>query len=116
MIGLHDLREYALPLPDVSEGTHFRLPSFKVGDTGFVTLQKGDTHAILSVDEPAAEAAVAEDPEACEVVWRNPGIFVGLRVDLARMSGSRVRQLVELAWRNKAPKRVVEAYDAQAHP
>lgn len=116
MIGLHDLREYALPLPDVTEGTHFRLPSFKVGDKGFVTLQKGDTHAILNVDEPAAEAAAAEDPEACEVVWRNQRIFVGLRIDLERMSGARVQELVELAWRNKAPKRVVAAYDARAQP
>lgn len=116
MIGLDDLREYALPLPDVTEGTHFSLPAFKVADKGFVTLQKGETHAILSVDEPVAEAAAAQEPGACEVVWRNPRIFVGLRVDLARMSGARVRELVELAWRNKAPKRVVAARDAQAQP
>lgn len=116
MIGLDDLREYALPLPDVTEGTHFRLPSFKVADKGFVTLQKGETHAILGVDESQASAAVARDPDACEPVWRNERIFVGLRVDLARVTGAHVRELVELAWRNKAPKRVVAAYDADHKP
>ncbi len=56
-----------------------------------------------------------EDPATYEEVWR-PGArksLVGLRVDLAKVSEERVQELVEHAWRNKAPKRVVSAYDAQ---
>lgn len=62
-----------------------------------------------------AATAVADDPAAYEEVWR-PGArksLVGLRVDLAKVSQERVQELVEHAWRNKAPKRVVSAYDAQ---
>ncbi|HWH11745.1 MAG TPA: hypothetical protein VG165_11505 [Solirubrobacteraceae bacterium] len=39
--------------------------------------------------------------------------LVGVRVDLAQVSEERVRELVEHAWRNKAPKQVVAAYDAR---
>jgi hypothetical protein len=40
-------------------------------------------------------------------------MWVGLRVDFAKVSEERVQELVERAWWNKARKRVVAAYDAQ---
>ncbi|WP_278045620.1 hypothetical protein [Micromonospora kangleipakensis] len=40
-------------------------------------------------------------------------IFVGLPVDLAEISEQRLQELVEHAWRNKAPKRLVAAHDAR---
>lgn len=113
MIPEEEIRSCALALPDVNEGTHFGLPSFKVGEKGFVVIQKGGTHAILSVDEAHAHAAAEEDADAFQVVRRNSGsIFVGVRVELARASASRVRELIEAAWRHKAPKRLVAAYDS----
>jgi hypothetical protein len=54
-------------------------------------------------------------PATYEEVWR-PGAtksFVGLRVDLAKVSEERVQELVEHAWRNKASTQIVAAYDAQ---
>ena len=55
---------------------------------------------------------MAADSAACEEIWRNSGtIFVGVRVELARCAATRARQLVELAWRTKAPKRLVSAHD-----
>jgi len=69
----------------------------------------------FSVSQEEAATAVADDPATYEEVWR-PGArksLVGLRVDLAKVSEERVQELVEHAWRNKAPKRVVSAYDAQ---
>jgi hypothetical protein len=40
-------------------------------------------------------------------------IFVGRRVDLADISEQRLQKLVEHAWRNKAPKRLVAAHDTR---
>ena len=111
MITLDDIRGYAMALPEVEEATHFNLPSFKVRGRGFVVIEKGDTHAIVSVDEAETKAAVADDPDAFEEVWRSGRIFVGLRVDLTKASAGRTRGLVEHAWRNKAPKRLVAAYE-----
>lgn len=38
--------------------------------------------------------------------------LAGIRADLTRIGEDRVRELVEHAWRNRAPKRLVTAYDA----
>ena len=71
---------------------------------------------MFSVSPEEAATAVAADPTIYEEIWR-PGAgksLVGLRVDLAKVSEERVRELVELAWRNKARKRVAAAYDARS--
>jgi hypothetical protein len=105
VIGIAEIRRYAMALPEVSEAKHFKLPAFKVRDKSFVVIQKGSTHAIVSVDETQAAEAAARDPHAYQVLRRNDGrIFVGVRVDLAKASGARVRDLIEQAWRHKAPK------------
>jgi hypothetical protein len=113
MVTLDDIRRYARALPEVEEATHFRLPSFKVRGKGFITVQQGDAYALLAVGQAEAAALAAADPEVYEEVWRNGGgrIFVGVRVDLAKVSGERARELVEHAWRNRAPKRLVATYD-----
>lgn len=108
-----DIRQAALALPGVSEGTHFGLLSYKVRDKTFVTIQKGDTHAILHVDRETADAAAEKSPTSHEVVSRNGGaIFVGLRVDLTAAAPTTVAGFVRLAWRHRAPKRLVAAEDA----
>jgi hypothetical protein len=78
-------------------------------------MDKGDSTAVFSVSQEEAAAAVADDPAIYEEVWRTAAtkIWVGPRVDLAKVSEERVQELVERAWRNKAPKRVETAYDAQ---
>ena len=111
MLTLADLRGYAMALPDVEEKTHFRLPGFRVADKLLAHLQHGDTHAIVCVGRAEAEAAAAAEPEVFEEVWRSGRIFVGLRVDLAEVTEDRMRELVEHAWRNRAPKRLVAEYD-----
>lgn len=115
MITLDDIRRYARALPEVEEATHFRLPSFKVRGKGFITVQQGNTHALLAVDQAEATALAAADPDVYEEVWRkgNGRIFVGVRVDLAKVSSEHVRELVEHAWRNRAPKRLVATYDEE---
>lgn len=114
---VEDMRRGALGLPEVTEDTHFGLLSFKVRDKTFVTIQKGDTHAIVHVDRDTAEAAAARSPATHEAVSRNDGrIFVGLRVDLTAAAPSELEELVRLAWRNRAPKRVVATHDGRNRP
>ena len=112
MITLADIRRAAMALPEVEEKTHFRLPGFRVADKLLVHLEKGDAHAIVCLGRSAAEAAAAEQPEVYEEVWRQGRIFVGLRVDLARVTQQRMEDLVGQAWRHRAPRRLVARYDA----
>ncbi len=113
MLGLDDLRSYATALPEVEETTHFRLPTFKVRGRPFAGLEKAATHAIVAVDEAEAGALAAEDPAAYQEVWRsaNGRIFVGLRVDLARVQPARLGELVEHAWRHRASRQMIAEYD-----
>lgn len=109
-----DVRRLATAMPEVEEYAHFGLPAFKVRKKPFAGAEKGGRTAVFSVSREEAAAAVAADPEVYEEVWRTAAqkVWVGLRVDLARVTGARVAELVEHAWRNKAPKRVVAEYDA----
>jgi hypothetical protein len=113
MIMLADIRRYAMALPDVVEKPHFRLPGFRVADKLLAHLEKGDAHAIVCVGQEEARTAVANEPDIYQEVWRNGRIFVGLRVDLTKVTKKRMRDLIEHAWRNRAPKRLVAEYDSR---
>ena len=113
MIGLTDIRSYAMALPDVVENPHFRLPGFRVADKLLAHLEKGDAHAIVCVGQEESKAAAAEQADVYEEVWRNGRFFVGLRVFLTRVTEQRMQELIEHAWRNRAPKRLVAEYDSR---
>ena len=111
MITPADIRSYAMSLPDVVEKPHFRLPAFRVADKLFVQVEKGDTHAVVCVGQAEAERTTAGNPDIFSPVWRNGTFFVGLRVDLTGVTPAQMRELIELAWRSRAPKRLVTEYD-----
>lgn len=117
MITTDDVRRLATAFPDVEEFTHFRfkVPGFRVGGKAFAGMEKGERTAVFSVGAEEAAAAVAAEPAVYEEVWR-PGArpsLVGVRADLAQVSPERVAELVEHAWRHRAPRRLVAAYDAR---
>lgn len=118
MITSDDIRGFATALPEVEEFTHFRigLPGFKVRGKPFAGMDKGETTAVFCVGREEAAAAVAAAPSVYAEAWRPNRTFLGLRVELAEISCERVAELVEHAWRNKAPKRLVAAYDAGEPP
>jgi hypothetical protein len=113
MITFDDMRGYAMVLPEVEEKSHFRLPGFRVADKLLAHLEKGDKHAIVCVSQDEAKAASAEKPDVYQEVWRDGRIFVGLRVDLAKVPEKRMQELIEHAWHNRAPKRLVKEYDSR---
>lgn len=110
VITLEQIRSYATALPEVEEGTHFRMPAFKVAGKGFVGLERRHTYLTAAVDQAVAQAAVAADPDAYEEMWRGGETFVGPRVDLAKVSAEHVYELIEQAWLNRAPKRLAATY------
>lgn len=114
MITLAAIRRYAMALPDVVEKPHFRLPGFRVADKLFVHVEKGDAHAIVCVGQQEAETAAADGPDTYQEVWRSGRIFVGLRVDLSKVTKDRMRELIEHAWRNRTPKRLAAEYDRRS--
>ena len=104
-------RKLALSLPGVVEGSHMGHADFRVGGKIFATLgpQKGrgmvkltpDTQAELVGDEtgPFRPASGAWGVRGCTLV------------DLPAVDGRTLRTAIIDAWRNTAPKRLVEQFD-----
>lgn len=105
-----DVRALALALPEVTEGTHFRLTAFRVRGRSFVSVEPDGTHAMFSLDPPQVRAAVAEGAE--EV--RRGDQVLGIRVALADVPAERLARLVELAWRGRAPRTLVARVDEES--
>jgi hypothetical protein len=106
MSDLERARRFALSLPGVTEEPHFDMSSFRVRGKIFATVPEDEAHLHVFVDEPEIEASVAENPAAFEPLRWGQKIR-GLRIRLAPAADGRVRELIEEAWRRKAPRRLV---------
>jgi hypothetical protein len=74
----------------------------------------GRRHAADQVVPDECQALIQGDPEAfAEIVWGKRPVRDWVQVNLPAADPAEVRELLEDAWRRKAPKRVVAAYDAE---
>lgn len=102
---LEEVRAFALALPEVTEEPHFEKASFRVRGRIFATMPQGGAYLHVFVDEWAVQSCVTEDPAAYEeLTWG--GRLAGLRINLGMAQAQPVLELVEEAWRRKAPKRL----------
>jgi hypothetical protein len=111
---LDRMRRFALGLPEATEEPHFDLSSWRVRGKIFATLPPGGELLRLRVDPDEWHALVEGNPAAyAEVVWGKRPIRDWVEVHLPVAPLDEVRELVEEAWRLRAPKRLVAAYDAE---
>jgi hypothetical protein len=105
-------RAFALTLPEAVEQEHHGIPSLRVRGRIFATVPD-ENHLRVMVDEGEIRAAVAEDPAAFAEFWwgrRLACVVVDLRVAPA----DQVRELLTDAWRRRAPRTLVRAFDDAA--
>jgi hypothetical protein len=103
---LETARRLALALPGAAEEPHFDMASFRVRGKIFATVPPGGDLLHVFVDEAEVHACVAENPAAFEPLrWEQR--IRGLRVRLAALPAGRVAELLEEAWRRKAPRRLL---------
>lgn len=95
-----ELRAYALAVPAADEQPHFGKASFRV---------RGKTARTCTCWSTTRRPAPASPRPGPRRWGRRP---CGVRVTPAAADGARVRELLAEAWRRKAPKRVVAAFDA----
>ncbi len=107
-----DVVEIGLALPEVEVGTSFRTPALRVRGKGMCRLRTGPDALVLRViDLGEREALLQGQPEAFFSTPRYDGYpYVLVRLD--RVERALLAELLEDAWRLRAPKRVVAAYDA----
>jgi hypothetical protein len=107
---IEQVRGFALSLPEACEEPHFEMTSFRVKGKIFATVPPDQTRLHVFVDEASAEASVAEDPAAFELLRWGQRV-AGVRVRLDAADPNRVRELLADSWRRRAPRRLVTGYD-----
>lgn len=99
-------RAFALSLPEVKEEPHHHMGSFRVRGKIFATVPPGEQRLHIFVDDERRQLARAMNPDGYENLHWGKRI-VGLRVNLALAERDDVEDLLESAWRAKAPKSLV---------
>ena len=110
---IDEVREFALSLPETSEQPHFDKTSFRVGKKIFATVPPENDVVHVFVNEDEIRACVAQDPKAFEELWWGKRL-AALRVVLHHVDEGHARELIEEAWRRKAPKRLLATSDPSA--
>jgi hypothetical protein len=104
-VNVHDVRRFALSLPEVTEEPHFHLTSFRVKSKIFATMPAEGGYLNVFVGDAEREVMTAVDPEVFETLrWGKQ--IAGLKVRLAAAKGADVKELLRAAWQRKAPKKL----------
>ncbi len=107
------VRTFALSLPEATESPHYDSPSFRVRNRIFAHLADDGEHVYIYVDEDESRAVAAGEGPAFEEYWWEGKALCGVQVHLPSVVAPElVFELLEGAWRRRAPKRAIAAYDA----
>lgn len=102
----------AKELPEVEESTAYGTPALKVKGKGFARLRteaEGGLMLMCQLDEK--EALLASGDPAFYTTPHYDG-HGSILVDLERVDPAQLRELIEDAWRERAPARLRAAFDA----
>jgi hypothetical protein len=112
VVTLDDVRRVALALPETIERPSYGTPGFRVRDRLFARVrEEGDVLVVWVADLEEKAALIASDPD---VYFTTPH-YDGYASVLVRMDTVDADELTELltdAWRIRAPRTLVERFDA----
>jgi hypothetical protein len=107
-----DVVEIGLRFPGVELGTSFGTPALRVGKSGMCRLRTDPDALVLRVvDMDEREALLQGQPDAFFTTPHYDG-YPYVLVRLEAVDPEELTELLEEAWRIRAPKRVVAEYDA----
>jgi hypothetical protein len=107
-LGADDVRRLALALPEAAEGDDHGTPAFTVGGKIFCTLSADPVRMTIKLTEEDQHNLVARHPGVIEPVagyWGRKGWTV---VGADQADEALIRMLLQLAWGNVAPKRLLK--------
>lgn len=103
-----DFRRNALSLPETAEGSHFGNPDFRVNGKIFATLALArDGYGVLLLTPEEQSGMVEDEPTIFSPVPGGWGRKGSTRVNLAKVKSDILQAALRLAWRRKAPKRLL---------
>jgi hypothetical protein len=105
------VREIALALPGVEDGTSYGTPALKVRGRLLVRLKEDGETIVLMVDFELRDMLMKADPETFYITDHYRG-YPAVLVRLASVDPEGLQVLLEQAWRSKAPKGLIARFDA----
>lgn len=106
-------RELALSLPGSIEAEHHAHPDFRVGGRVFASLSdsRGERLGMVKLTLEQQRSFVRDDPASFRPVPGAWGARGATYVPLPKARVASVRRAMIDAWRNTAPRKVVERFD-----
>jgi hypothetical protein len=104
------VRRLALALPGIEEGTSYGTPSFRVKGKFIGRMLESGEALVLRLDFETRDALMAADPETFYTTDHYRG-YSAVLVRLSTVDPDALRDVIEEAWRRRAPPRLVAAYD-----
>jgi hypothetical protein len=94
----------ALALPGVEEGTSYGTPAFKVGGKLLARLREDGESLVVRIGFLERELRMKTDPETFYITDHYLN-YPAMLVRLPRVPAAQLRELLDQAWREVAPKR-----------
>lgn len=105
-------RAAAEALPEVTERPAWGMTCYRIRDKIFTSMDPDDPSVVgVAVDKGEREALLAAEPGKYFVKAGHDDNYAWMRVRLAAVDDAEMRELLEDAWRLKAPKRLVKAWE-----
>jgi hypothetical protein len=109
---IDDFRSLALALPEAIEAAHMGHPDFRVRGKIFATLWPADELGMVKLTPEQQAQYVAAEPQVFVPVKGGWGRRGATNVRLGAATSDSVHSALLTAWRNVAPKRLVQDYDS----
>ena len=106
MTTLAQARRIFLEQPEAEEKAHMGHPDFRVGGKIFATLWPDRNVAVVRLALADQAGALQSSPESVTLKFWGRSPY--LEVDLAKTSAALMRALAQAAWRNTAPKKLLQ--------
>ncbi len=110
MVSIDSFRKMALSLPEATESLHFDKPSFRVKNKIFATIHTSDKRVMVKLT--LVEQSVFSDIDRA-IIYPGPGGWGrqgATFVELSKVKKEILKEAVEAAWRNTAPKPLIKKY------
>jgi hypothetical protein len=110
---VHAYRRMALELPQAIESSHMNHPDFRVGGKIFATLWPDKNEGVVMLTPEQQEVFLGARPDAFAAasgIWGRRG---STTVALDKVDEEDCRTALAMAWRNKASKKLVMAFDTE---
>ena len=105
------VRQLALALPGVTEGTSYRTTAFKVNGKLLARFHQDRESLVVKVEYAAREVLMGANPKTFYVT-DHYRCWPGVLVRLSNVDRSLLQRVVEDAWRSLASKRAIAAFEA----